>query len=174
MQQKEIRKVKKMISTRFTQILRSEPNVHDMDGACPWNLVLEKVTKKFPNFDPNTTTVEWLKKLKIGSSRVRFKKFVGTTMTTIHLCPIRAVQGYCSRPIMNPEFCKICYRKSTRMVIKVRSSNSIKCCRTVRLQGHKQTRTQTSMLLISRASAREKSDTRSKKLAATTRSLRSI
>ena len=31
-----------MISKAFSNILRSEPNLHDIDGACPWTLALEK------------------------------------------------------------------------------------------------------------------------------------
>ena len=32
-----------MSSKGLTRILRSEPNCHDSDGACPWNSVVEKV-----------------------------------------------------------------------------------------------------------------------------------
>ena len=59
-----------MISKAFTDILRSEPNLHDIAGACPWALALEKVMRKFPNIDPHTTAEEWLEKLKMGSNRV--------------------------------------------------------------------------------------------------------
>ena len=35
-----------MISTAFTDIFRSEPHLHDIDGACPWILALEKSHEK--------------------------------------------------------------------------------------------------------------------------------
>ena len=62
-----------IISKEFTNILSSDPNFHDIDGTCPWNLVQEKDMRTFPNIDPNTTVEEWLGTLKMGSSRVRFE-----------------------------------------------------------------------------------------------------
>ena len=44
-----------MISKEVRRVLRSEPNVHDVDGACFWTAVTQKVRRMFPNIDPE----EW-------------------------------------------------------------------------------------------------------------------
>ena len=49
-----------MISKEFTRILWSEPDFHDIDGACPWNSVLVKVMNKLPNIDPRSAAEAWL------------------------------------------------------------------------------------------------------------------
>ena len=71
----------KMISNEFARILRSEPNFHDVDGACLWRLVVQKVRERLPNIDPNVTAEKWLEQLKLGSNRVRLR-LAGTRMTT--------------------------------------------------------------------------------------------
>ena len=43
----DFRVIKMMISGELQNIFRSEPNFHDIDGACRWKLVLEKVVRKF-------------------------------------------------------------------------------------------------------------------------------
>ena len=60
-----------MMSKHFTNVLRSGPNFHDIEGAC--HLVLEKFMRKCPNFVPNTTAKEWLEILTMGSNRIRFE-----------------------------------------------------------------------------------------------------
>ena len=93
----------KMISKERTNMLRSEPNFHDIDGACPWTLVLVKVMRKFPKVGPKTNAEERLEELKMGSNRVRFQncwhKHDDDT-----LVQSRAIQGHCSRLIVSPEF----------------------------------------------------------------------
>ena len=49
-----------MISEAFTTTLRSDPHVHDVDGACQWRIVIQKVWKRLSLIDPNITATEWL------------------------------------------------------------------------------------------------------------------
>ena len=44
-----------MISKQFTRILRSEPNFHDVDVACAWMSVMQKVKRRLPNIDLSVT-----------------------------------------------------------------------------------------------------------------------
>ena len=65
---------------------------HDIDGACQWHLVMQKAE-------------QWLEQLKLGRNSLRFetcrrKHDDNTTAYT------RAIQGHCSRPIVNPGFFK--------------------------------------------------------------------
>ena len=63
----------KMIAKEFAIVLRSEPDFHDVDGACSWTSAIQKVRKRLPNIDLNGTAEEWLEQLKLGSSKVRFE-----------------------------------------------------------------------------------------------------
>ena len=58
-------------SKEVTRVLRSEPNLHDVDSACLWTQITQKVWKRLPNIDPNVTAEQWLEQL-MGSRRVRF------------------------------------------------------------------------------------------------------
>ena len=60
----------KMFSKEFSSVLRSEAAFHDVDGACVWTSVTQKVRKRLPNFHPNLSAEQWLEQLKLCSSRV--------------------------------------------------------------------------------------------------------
>ena len=57
----------------ITRVPRPEPNSHDVDGACLWTSVIQKVGKRFPNLDPNVTAEKWLEQLQLESNGVRFE-----------------------------------------------------------------------------------------------------
>ena len=91
-----------MISKEFTIIMRSEPYVHDVDGACQWCLAIQKVRERFPNFDLRFTSKQRLEQLKLGSNRIRFETcwYIVDDSTP---ASFRAIQGRCSGPSENPE-----------------------------------------------------------------------
>ena len=81
-----------MIFKEFTIIQKSEPHVHDVDGACQWCLVMQKVRERLP------ITAE-------QSNRVRFETcgYKSDDSTPAHT---PAIEGPCSEPIANPELLK--------------------------------------------------------------------
>ena len=62
-----------MISGEFTRFPRSEPNFHDVYGACSWTSVIQKGSKRLPNIDPHVTAEQWLEQFELRSSGVRFE-----------------------------------------------------------------------------------------------------
>ena len=73
-----------MISKEFTTVQRSEPNVHDVDGALVCG---RQSNRKFGKGSQTSTwssppDSEWLEKLEFGSNGVRFGTYAGTKVTT--------------------------------------------------------------------------------------------
>ena len=61
-----------MISKAFMRIQRSDPNFHDVDGACLWTSVIEESQGKAFNIDPNVTSEQWLEHLMLRSKKSPF------------------------------------------------------------------------------------------------------
>ena len=91
-----------MISKAFIRILWSGPVLLVIDGARRWNSVVEKTIQKLPNNDPRSTAEARLDQVRLGTNSFRFE-------TCWHKqdddtpAKIRAIQGRCSRPPVNPE-----------------------------------------------------------------------
>ena len=159
-----------MISKQFVIIFMIRTTFQDVDDACHWKSVGQKVRKRLPNIDPNFTLEGWLEPLNLGSSRVRF----GTCWlkddddTPAHT---RAIQSHRSRAIVKLEFFKnvIEVPHGWTNVLYHSSPNSTSTCLIAGRIGRKEGR---QACCSSAADIRNNAD-RSEKLEATDRSLSS-
>ena len=69
----------------FTIVLRPEPHFHDVDGACKWCLVVQKVPRQFPDVDPKVTVETVVGTFFIGIEQTPFCDFAGMTTTLQHV-----------------------------------------------------------------------------------------
>ena len=63
----------KIIAKGLARVLRSEPHFHDVDGACQWRFVIQKVWERLSDIDPKFTAEQWPEQLQLGSNEVRFE-----------------------------------------------------------------------------------------------------
>ena len=68
-------------------------------------LVTQKVRERFPNYRPDVRRRTVVGTISLGSNRVRCETCCCWSDNSTQIC-IRAIQGHCSRPIVNPEFFK--------------------------------------------------------------------
>ena len=144
----------KMTSKEFTRVPRSEPHFHDVDGACQWSSVTQKVLERFTKHRP-----EVHRRTIVGTI------FIGETWWYINddCAPayVRDIlQGHRSRPTANPEFfknmmeideCNLSFNFPA--VPRQNSAEWIACRR------NKQERRKASMLLVGRASSERQGST---------------
>ena len=93
-----------MISKSFTIILRSEPYLHDVDGALVCG---RQSNRKFGKGSQTSTWSspphsEWLEKLKFGSNGVRFGTYAGTKVTTALQQMFKLFKGIAQHRLRTP------------------------------------------------------------------------